>query len=140
MKIYLDIDETILDNTVSIGKDGFMSAREPVPYLKEFLQHVLKNHDVYWLSAHCDGDATVPVFYLSNIFPSDLIELIIRIKPTRWNIRKIEAINLDEEFLWFDDTLMDSEEKILREKGKLDSFVYVNIEKNPDYLKDYLNI
>jgi len=63
----------------------------------------------------------------------------MRIKPTRWEMRKIDTINLDENFLWFDDVLTDSEEKLLKEKGKLDSHVMVNLDNNPNFLLDYLN-
>lgn len=132
MKIYLDVDETILNN-------DYRNIR-PANYLKEFLENILSKHDVYWLTTHCDGDASVPVWYLRRYFSEDLINLVSKIKPTSWKVLKIEAINLDEDFMWFDDTLMQTEEKMLREKGKLDSFVLVDIDKNPDFFKDYLEI
>lgn len=132
MKIYLDIDDTLIHTN--------LFNRRPANYVREFLTHVVNNHDTYWLTTHCQGDATVPVTYLSKFIDEDLVPLIIRIKPTRWKVRKIDAINLDEDFLWFDDVLMDSEEKLLVSKDRLSNHVMVDLDKNPDFLKDYLNI
>jgi len=132
MKIYLDIDDTL------IHTDLFNI--RPANYVKEFLTNAVNNHDVFWLTTHCDGDASRPVFYLAKILPEELIPLIMKIKPTTWNVNKIEAINLDEEFMWFDDILEDPEEKLLLSKGKRESHIMVNLDDNPDFLKDYLNI
>jgi len=132
MKIYLDIDDTLINTDIYNTR--------PANHLKEFLEYMLENHDVYWLTTHCNGDATVPVSYISKFVPQEVVNLTMRIKPTRWEIRKIDAINLDEDFLWFDDVLMDSEEKLLILKGKRSSHVMVNLDENPNTLKDYINI
>lgn len=132
MKIYLDIDDTL------IHTDLFNI--RPANYVKEFLTNAVNSHDTYWLTTHCNGDPSVPVFYLSKIFPEQLMPLIMKIKPTSWDMRKIDAINLDEDFLWFDDVLMDSEEKLLISKGKRGSHIMVNLDDNPDFLKDYITI
>jgi len=138
MKIYLDIDETILNNTV-VTEDGITQLKSiPANHLKEFLTHILNNHDVYWLTTHCNGDASDPVLHLSKYFDNDLMDLVIRIKPTRWKHRKIEALNLEDDFLWFDDVLLSSEEKEFKEAGKLDNFVLVNLDENPDILKEWI--
>lgn len=132
MKIYLDIDNTLLYS------EGFDS--KPVNYLKEFLENVTSKHDVYWLTTHCNGDASVPVDYMSRFVGEDLVQLIKIIKPTMWNISKSEAIDMSKDFLWFDDILMFSDEKRLREANRLDCFVRVNIASNPDFLKGFLTI
>ncbi|MFC1755779.1 hypothetical protein ACFLZK_00085 [Patescibacteria group bacterium] len=137
VKIYLDIDETILNNTVETTDKGTYLKSYPAKHLKEFLTHVLNNHDVYWLTTHCNGDASDPVLFLSKHFDQDLMDLVIKIKPTRWNKRKIEALNLEDDFLWFDDVLLSSEEKEFKEADKLDSFVLVNLDKNPDFWLDW---
>lgn len=132
MKIYLDIDDTL------IHTDLF--DMRPAKHLEEFLTHMLDNHDVYWLTTHCDGDATVPVSYLGKFFPKNLMDLIIKIKPSSWKTFKIEAINLEDDFLWFDDVLMQYEEKVLKGVGKLDSHVKVDLDEDPDFLKNYLEV
>ena len=133
MKIYLDIDETLLINDPN--------NRRPAPYLKEFLTNIINNHQAYWLTTHCmDGDATVPTYFLGRFVDQDIKDLLIKIRPTKWSKFKIEAIDLTEDFMWFDDMLFSEEEKILRDAGKLDSHIKVDLQKNPNFLKDYLNI
>ena len=112
----------------------------PANHLKEFLEQMVKNHDVYWLTTHCDGDATSAVLYMGKYVSPEVVDLIMRIKPTKWRISKSEAINMNEDFLWFDDdpTLEDIEN--LKKHNKLDSLIRVNLDENPDILKNYLNI
>lgn len=130
MKIYLDIDDTLLNTDLNNTR--------PANHLKPFLEYMIKNHDVYWLTTHCNGDATVPVAYLSRFVGPDITSLIVKIRPTRWNIIKSEAINMDEDFLWFDDVLSWGDEKALESKGKLNSHVKVNLDDNPDILLDFI--
>ena len=129
MKIYLDIDDTLINTD--------MYNMRPANHLKEFLEYMLENHDVYWLTTHCNGDATIPTTYIGRFVP-DLVPLVMKIKPTSWSILKTEAINMDEDFLWFDDTLSWGEEKALKENNKLSSHVKVNLDSNPDFLLDSL--
>ena len=131
MKIYLDIDDTLINTD--------MYAMRPANHLKEFLSYMVKNHDVYWLTTHCNGDATTAVYYMNKFVSPEITDLIMRIKPTRWKVCKTEAINMDEDFLWFDDVLSFDEEKQLREKGKLESFVRVNLDLEPDILKEFID-
>jgi len=132
MKIYLDIDKTIL------WSDYYNSY--PAKHLKEFLTAALDKHDIYWLTTHCDGDANTAVAYLSRYFDEELIALIRQIKPTSWKNRKIEAIDLSEDFLWFYDMLLDSEERDLIKHGKLDSYVYVYLAEDQDIFQRYMKI
>lgn len=108
-------------------------------HLKEFLSYTVKNYDVYWLTTHCNGYAPDAVLYLSKFVTPDIVDLVMKIKPTKWNVCKTEAINMTEDFLWFDDTLSFDEEKQLREKGKLESFVRVNLDLEPDILKEFVD-
>ena len=131
MKIYLDIDDTLINTS--------RFERRPANHLKEFLTYMLNNHDVYWLTTHCDGDATTAAFYMNKFVDSDITDLIMRIKPTRWKVSKTEAINMDEDFLWFDDTLSDLEEKALVAKGKLGSHIKVDLDENPNILLEFIS-
>jgi hypothetical protein len=126
MKIYLDIDDTLLNTDIHNTR--------PANHLKQFLEYMLKNHDVYWLTTHCNGDPTVPVAYLSRFVTPDITELTMKIKPTRWEVLKTDAINMDEDFLWFDDVLSWGDEKALQAKNKLGSFVKMDLDENPDVL------
>ena len=140
MKIYLDIDETILSNNIKVVEGKMVWDNGIARHLKEFLEHILNNHDVYWLTTHCNGDATRPMFYLMDKIPQDIFQLLMRLKPTKWSVAKTEGIDLDDDFLWFDDMLSPLEEEALKEAGKLNSHVKVNLDEDPDIFKRYLNI
>jgi len=99
---------------------------------------MLKNHDVYWLTTHCNGDATVPVGYMSKYVPQDIVVLLMKIKPTKWEVLKTDAIEMSEDFLWFDDVLSWGDEKALNVKGKLNSYVKVDLDENPDILAEFI--
>jgi hypothetical protein len=132
MKIYLDIYGTLLK------PEGF--TLKPAKHLKNFLTNLLDKHDVYWLSTHCDGDTAEALNFLSRYLDDELMSLARQIKATSWRKYKIEAINFQEEFLWFDDTLNPYDRKVLEEEGVLDSFIHVKLYQNNDFLKDYLKI
>jgi len=136
MKVYLDINGTLIYRTLEKGKIQV----KPAGYLKEFLQNALERHDVYWLSTMCNGDAEEVLAYLGPLLPPDVLELAAKVKPTKWGSYKVEAINLKEEFLWFDDVLMLKEEEILKNAGKLESFVRVSHYKKDDFFKDWLHV
>lgn len=128
MKIYLDINGTIIFG----GK--------PAPHLRQFLQNALAGHEVYWLSTMCDGNREEVISYLQNFLPQDMLELSAKVKPTSWHRYKIEAIDLSEDFLWFDDTISLHEINILKEAGRSDSFVKVDHYHNNEFFKDWVNI
>ena len=130
MKIYLDIDDTLLNTDIHNTR--------PANHLKKFLAYMLNNHDVYWLTTHCNGDASIPVSYMSRFVSPDIVPFIMRIKPTRWEVLKTEAINMNEDFLWFDDVLSWGEERALQAKNKLNSHVKIDLDKNPDILLEFI--
>jgi hypothetical protein len=136
MKIYLDINSTIIYRTLNKGKVQVTHAK----YLKEFLENALAKHQVFWLSTMCQGNLDDVLYYLKPFLPKDILELALKVKPTSWNNHKVEAINLKDDFLWFDDVLMQKEEEILKKAGKLDSFVRVNHYKNDKIFSRYVNI
>lgn len=130
MKIYLDIDDTLLNTD--------MYNMRPANHLKEFLECVLRNHDVYWLTTHCNGDVASPILWMSKYVNPEIVDLIMRIKPTRWKVSKTEAIDFSEDFLWFDDILTLEDERKLEEQNKLNCYVKVDLDSNPDILKEYI--
>lgn len=129
MKIYLDIDGTI------ITKQG-----QPAPFLFEFLEYVTKEHACYWLTTHCrDGNADVPCRYLSQRI-DDRAGWIYRIKPTKWDVLKTDALDFSQDFLWFDDYIMDAEMKVLEEHDAVQKFVKIDLDKNPTQLKEHMAV
>lgn len=127
--IYLDIDGVLLANDLT-----------PANYAKEFLVTVLTEYPytTYWLTTHCDGDASVPLQHIGHLFDDETVELMKKIKPTTWQTAKTRAINFDKPFLWFDDDLFYEEKETLKKHGTLDNWIEVNLTKNPDQLAEFV--
>jgi lipid-A-disaccharide synthase-like uncharacterized protein len=129
MNIYLDIDGVLLT------KSGNQSN-----FVKQFLEHVVKNHKVYWLTTHCKGDAIFTIRFMERFFDEKTIELMKNILPTSWETLKTEAIDFSKSFLWFDDNVFNAEKEILKQHNCIDSLIEINLEKDQDQLSKYLKI
>ena len=118
MNVYLDIDGTLLQ------KDG-----SPAKGLHEFLEYMTANHACYWLTTHCrrEGDIEHVHEYLKPKLSADTFELIRLIRPTTWNVMKTKAIDFEQDFRWFDDSVMVSERLHLQKHGCLDKLIIVNL-------------
>lgn len=127
--IYLDIDGVLLANDLT-----------PANYAKEFIATVLERYPytTYWLTTHCDGDASVPIQHIGHLFDDETVELMKKIKPTSWQTAKTRAIDFGKPFLWFDDDLFYEEKETLRKNGVLDNWIGVDLAKNPDQLAKFV--
>ncbi len=120
MNYYLDIDGTI------ISKE-----HKQVDDLNSFLSHLLKNGNVYWLTTHCkEGSIDKVLSYLKPILDKANFELIKKIKATSWQTLKTEAINFSEQFMWFDDYILEIEKEILKRNNSFDKWVKIDLSKN----------
>jgi hypothetical protein len=72
---------------------------------------------------------------LAPFLKPETLKLIDKIKPTKWNDLKTEAINFEEDFLWFDDDLWPDELKALEEHEAATQFILVKLHEDPDMLK-----
>lgn len=131
----------ILSKNIYLDIDGVILTRGGIPalHLTEFLRHILNNYSVFWLTSRCRGDSKYTVDYLSKFVPVEIIPLISKIKPTNFGIDKTEAIDFKKDFFWFDDDLFDSEKRVLVGHGKYNSWIEINLIKNPDQLHDLIN-
>jgi hypothetical protein len=123
-KVYLDVDGVILT------RDG-----KQMPSLKEFLTAFfdLVGDQVYWLTTHCrDGSTDNVLAYLKKGIDEDIYLMLERIKPAKWNTLKTEAIDLNSEFLWFDDVIFQSEYRVLEKAGK--EYCLIKVENNLEEL------
>ncbi len=130
MKIYLDIDGVMVT-----------SHHKQMPYLKEFLDLVftISNGEVYWLTTHChNGDNTRALDYLHLQVDPEIYEMLKKLKATKWETLKTEGIDLNEEFLWFDDNIFEVEYKELEKVGKEHCLIKVkdNLEELVELLKE----
>ncbi len=125
MNVYLDI------NGVLLTKD-----QKQAYFLKELFGWLTDHHCVFWLTTHCKGDAAVTLSYLSQFLDTETLKLSKKIQPTNWNTFKTEAIDFSEKFMWLDDYLFEKEKSVLKEHNAYDSWIPVDLEHNPQQLKD----
>ena len=129
MNIYVDIDGVLLANNL-----------HPANYAAEFLDYVLTHFpdSTYWLTTHCNGDASVPVRHIGHLFDNKTIEIMRKIKATSWDLAKTRAIDFNKPFLWFDDDLFYEEKLDLIKHNALDNWIQVDLRKNPNMLGSFL--
>lgn len=126
-KVYLDIDGVLLANEL-----------HPALHAKEFILYVVNNYDVYWLTTHCQGDASHTIRHLSNLFDEETLRALKDVKPTRWEVAKTEAIDFDSPFLWFDDDLYPEEREDLIKHDSMGNWVEVDLSRDVDQLGSFL--
>lgn len=128
MRIYLDIDGVLINHN------------QATPHANDFLRFILDHHpeDTYWLSTRCKGDAVATVQQIAQYFDEDVALMLKKIKPTNWNMAKTEAIDLDQPFLWFDDTLLYGESEVLAAHNALDNHILVTLKQKPLQLKTFI--
>ncbi len=131
MNIYLDIDGVLIDS----------KEYKQMPYLKEFLTTVfdISNNNVYWLSTHTKhGESDIALYHLEEVLDKDIVNMIKGIKNTKWNVLKTEGIDLNSDFLWFDDVIFQAEYRYLESIGKENCLI--KVENNLDEMIEFLNV
>lgn len=126
MNVYLDIDGVLLANETHAAN-----------YADEFLQIVLEKYpdSTYWLTTHNWNDENRAEQVLAPHLHPDTVKLLDKIKPTVWRELKTDAINFDEDFLWFNDDLWPDELNVLEEHEAAEQFILVKLDQDPDMLK-----
>lgn len=126
MNIYLDMSGVLLVN-------GTHAAN----YADEFLQAILEKYpdSTYWITARSRNDETHAKKVLVSCLKPETIQLIDKVKQAEWSELKTDAINFDEDFLWFDDDIWPDELKVLEEHEAAQQFILIKLEKDPDMLK-----
>ena len=131
MNIYLDIDGVLLvnENHASL-------------YADEFLQHILTKYpdSTYWLTTHNWRGENRTIEVLSPTLKPETAELLKKIKPTEWGDLKTDAINFEEDFLWFDDDLWPDELKVLEQNNATGRMVMIDLDKDPEILKKLIEV
>ena len=126
MNIYLDVDGVLIqhDGTLARHADAFLVAL------------LTSGHPVHWLTTRCrDGDPAPVCAVLAELVAPATADLLHAIRPTSWATSKLEAIDLTNPFLWFDDQPLRFEIDELRECGLLNSWVKVDLVSDPDQLR-----
>lgn len=136
MKLYIDVDGVLLGKASINTADVILSN-----HAKEFLEFCLEHFECYWLSTHCkDNNSDKVLKYLSSYVDAEILKLLLKIKPTKWDTLKTEAIDFESEFFWIDDAPLYNEKEVLMEHGVFDRWIEINTRKNPDDLIQAIDI
>ena len=115
LNIYLDVDGVL---------KGCASPKEDI---EKFLEFCLGNCIVYWLTTYCRGGINHAPRALSEEFNEELIGHLSRsVNQTDWIGSKVEAIDFNTPFAWFDDNIAQYERNELRRYNAEDSFFWVD--------------
>lgn len=128
LNIYLDIDGVI---------KGCASPKEDV---EEFLWYCLGNYpnSIYWLTTHCNHGVNRAPEALDGVLSQELVcALTEKVKPTDWEVLKTDGIDKDQDFVWFDDNLFESERRVLEAYYVSDGFFKMN-PKDPEMARKAL--
>ena len=129
LNIYLDIDGVI---------KGCTSPKEDI---EAFLRYCLDNYpnSIYWLTTHCNHGVNRAPEALQGVLPQELVdELAQKVNTTEWEVLKTDGIDKDQDFVWFDDNLFESEKRVLENHYIYDGFFRMN-PKDPEMAKKALN-
>ncbi len=136
MKLYIDVDGVLLGK-ISNNLPDIVFAK----YAKEFLELCLENFECYWLTTHCkDNNNSNVIKYLSPYVDDEILKLLLKIKPTKWDSLKTEAIDLESNFFWIDDAPLYCEKEVLKKYGIFDRWIEINTRKDPDNLMHAIEI
>lgn len=126
MNVYLDVDGVLLANETHAAN-----------YADDFLQVILTRYpdSTHWLTTHNWNGENRAKEVLAPYLKPETVKLLDKVKPTKWGELKTDAINFDEDFIWFDDDLWPEELKALEEHEAVEQFVLVKLNEDPDMLK-----
>ncbi len=122
--IYVDIDGVLLANESNLAEGA-----------EDFIKYIADNFEVYWLTTHCmRGEADWPVKYVNRASDEDLSPWLQKFKPTKWSLKKTEAIDFSRPFLWYDDDCFSGEKIDLAENNAADSWMQIELHKYNDQM------
>jgi hypothetical protein len=123
-KFYIDIDGVLLTSYGHQAAEG----------LPEFIDFVTRHFDCYWLSSYCKGDAGPVLRLLSKYVDAATLEKLKAVKATTWRRCKSEAIDLESDFVWLDDAPRYEDRQLLKEEGRLDRLIVVDLIREGELL------
>jgi hypothetical protein len=134
--LYIDVDGVLF----GIYSGGYMQLR---PNVIGFLEWCTANFECCWLT--CWGrDRLYSLFYRIYGLPT-----FNKIRYINWIVNdsqlKVVSIDIQSDFYWIEDGILEDEENILKENGKLDRYVFVNengrdeLEHTQEQLQEILN-
>jgi hypothetical protein len=133
VKVFLDVDGVLL------GTDRDKPHRLLLAdHALDLLTFVLARADVFWLSPQSRGDARAVVDHLVNHTKASdrelLMTLAARVRAADYRALRTEALPADGQFVWLDDAPEPGELAMLRARGWLDRWLFVDTREEPDDL------
>lgn len=131
MNIYLDIDGVLL-----------IDEKHASPHADEFLKHIIHKYpdSTYWLTTHnWQGENRAKKIIAPYLKP-ETVELLDKVRPSEWKELKTDAIDFEQDFLWFDDDLWPDELKVLEDNSAIERFIMVDLGKDPAMLKKLIDV
>lgn len=133
MKIFLDVDGVLL------GIDRERPQRLLLAdHALDFLAFVLARAEVWWLTPHCRGDGRTVVDHIVRHSKASDRERVLKLAPqvraTDYRALRTEALPADGRFVWLDDAPEQGELAMLRSRGWLDRWLFVDTREEPEDL------
>ncbi|MCU0862326.1 MAG: hypothetical protein MUC36_00920 [Planctomycetes bacterium] len=133
MKVFLDVDGVLL------GTDRERPQRLLLAdHALDFLAFALARAEVYWLTPHCRGDARAVVDHIVRHSKASDRERVMKLAPqvraTDYRGLRTEALPADGRFVWLDDAPEQGELAMLRGRGWLDRWLFVDTREEPEDL------
>lgn len=124
MNIYLDINGVLLSNNAHLAS-----------HADEFLQTIISKYpdSTYWLTLRNDEGMSKST--LAPHLRPETVAMLEKVKSLEWKALKTEAIDFDEDFLWFGDDIWPEELNVLEKHEATQQFIRVNLNKDSDVLK-----
>lgn len=126
MNIYIDLDGVL-----------FTGAEQVANHADEFLRAILEKYpdSTYRLAARSQRDENKAKEILVSHLKPETVALLDRIKISEWKDLKTDAIDFEQDFLWFDNELWPSELNVLEKHEVAEQFIMVNFGKDPGILQ-----
>lgn len=139
MKVFLDVDGVLL------GLDPDKPNRlRLAAHALDLLAFVLARAEVHWLAPQCRGDSRPLVEHLVRHSPASererVLTLAARVRATDYRGLRTEALPADGRFVWLDDAPEQGELAMLRARGWLDRWLFVDTREEPDDLQRAMRV
>jgi hypothetical protein len=120
------------------GEGVILAGGRPANYARQFLKYIVPNFPTYLLVSDAKDKRTLTIERLSMKFEPEIAALIKTIKPTKWDVFRTEAIDLNRPFLWFCKSLDEPEREILSDYGILKNWIAIDLNADENRLADFL--
>jgi ADP-ribosylglycohydrolase len=139
LKSLEELDETIED--IYLDVDGVLLTKEgkQMSHIREFLEAVfsLVGGNVYWLTTHCkDGNTDRVLQHIKGRVDDDVFNVLKNVKGTSWQTFKTDGIDMFRRFLWFDDSINETDYRRLERMNR--EHLLLKVEDNLDEMVEYI--